>query len=209
MEQPKIIVLTCVHGRRETVRRCLDINKLDTVAVYSHSGDLELLRNAGVKYVTHFANQPLSDKWNHGVEYLRNIDFDHVILMGSDDYFDLNFLEFVKAEAPKYDLLAFKDIYFEERGKYYYWGGYKGVRYGEPAGAGKVYSKRFLESINYNLFPISKTKGLDSLSWQVAKRNTKFIKVTSLKDNGLFLCDIKDGQGLTPLHKVKDIIRVK
>jgi hypothetical protein len=206
MEQPKVIVLTCVHSRRETVRKCLRLNNIETVVVYSNTGDLEVLKSEGVKHIYHHANLPLSKKWNYGVQMLRDIDFDHVIFMGSDDYFNQSFLDFVKREAPKYDLLAFKDLFFEEEGKFYYWAGYKGQREGEPAGAGKVYSKKFLEAINYNLFPRDINKGLDSLSWAIAKKYTKKIKVEGLAANGLFLCDVKDGEGITPLSKIKDLI---
>jgi len=208
MEQPKVIVLTCVHGRHETVKRCLRINNIETVAVFSNVEDGLLLKGMGVDKTFYHENKPLSNKWNYGVQMLKDIDFDYVIMLGSDDYFNSDFLHYVKQEAPKYDLLAFKDIYFEQEGSFYYWSGYECSRKGEPAGAGKVYSKDFLERINYNLFPTSRDNGLDGMSWKVVKENNAKVKVTSLQENGLFLCDVKDGEGLTPLHKIKGLIEI-
>jgi glycosyltransferase involved in cell wall biosynthesis len=208
MEQPKVIVLTCVYGRHKTVKKCLKQNNIETVAIFSTVEDGLMLKGMDVKHTFYHSNQPLSDKWNYGVRMLKDIDFDHVIMLGSDDYFNDSFLEYVKREAPKYDLLAFKDIYFEQGSKRYYWSGYECKRQGEPAGAGKVYSKKFLEEIDYNLFPASRENGLDGMSWKVALRNEVNIKVTSLHENGLFLCDVKDGEGLTPLNKIKGLIEL-
>lgn len=201
----KVIILTCVFGRHETFKRCHLNNNLETVVVYSTDEDEAFLNELGIEHTHRYNNFPLSSKWNHGVRCLESIDFDYVIMLGSDDYFDLDFLEYVKTEASGNDMLAFKDMYFEKDNNYFYWPGYKGAREGEPAGAGKVYSKEFLKSIDYNLFPRVKNNGLDGMSWSIVKKNTKKIKIESLIDNGLFLCDIKDGEGLTELTKIKGL----
>ena len=208
MNKPKIIVLTCVHGRHETVKKCLRENNIETVAVFSTVEDGLMLKGMDVDNIFYHQNKPLSYKWNYGIKMLKDIDFDHVIILGSDDYFNNDFLEYVKQEAPKYDLLGFKDIYFKQDHNTYYWSGYECKRQGEPIGAGRVYSKDFLERINYNLFPIARDKGLDGISWKVVKDNNAKVKVTSLYENGLFLCDIKDGEGLTPLHKIQGIVQI-
>ena len=90
-------------------------------------------------------------------------------------------------------MIGFSDIYFQEDDQMYYWRGYENHRKGESAGAGRTYTKKFLEKINYNLFPLALNKGLDSLSWNIVKRRTSNIHITSLKEHGLLLVDIKDG----------------
>ena len=196
-----------MHGRQATVSYCLDMIP-ETAPVYmgySDHYDGEFLRSTRVKSMFQFPNEPLSQKWNGCVRSIRNVDFDAVILLGSDDYFDESFLDFVKSKVGTFDLLGFTDLYFEEGWDMYYWAGYDNHRKGEPAGAGKVYSKPFLEKIDYNLFPGSGNHSLDGISWRKCKSAMANIVTASLRENGLHLVDVKDGQGMTPLRSIKNI----
>lgn len=210
MKESKIIVLTCVHGRKSTVLNCIkNTPEIERVIVYSDHADRDFLDAAGEKNIHRCENYPLSNKWNYGLSKLKDIDFDGVIMMGSDDYFDQRFLDFVKENIPKYDMIGFTDLYFKDiQGVNYYWDGYKNHRRGEPAGAGKTYSKEYLEKINYNLFPYPTSRGLDGQAWTVVNFTKANMLLTSLRENNLFLCDVKDGQGITPLASIKGIVRV-
>ena len=97
---------------------------------------------------------------------LEQLDFDAVILLGSDDYIDTKFVEYVQNNIDGKDMICFTDIYFEDDGFRYYWGGYDDKRKGEPTGAGKVYTKEFLKRINWNLFHEARDRGLDGVSWR-------------------------------------------
>lgn len=204
-----MILYSCVHGRLDTVQKCLDLSpQIDRLYVYSNPQDGQFLKGK-VKYLYQHPNQPLSEKWNYGVQKLKDIDFNHVVMMGSDDYFDQRFLDFIKEEAPKYDMIGFSDMYFSNKAsERYYWGGYQNERRGEPAGAGKVYSKEFLERVNYNLFPVQRPRGLDGQSWVITRHFTNNYKIFSLKEHNLWLCDIKDGKGVTPINKIQGLKRV-
>jgi hypothetical protein len=204
----KIIVLSCVHGRRKTVERCLELSpEVDRVFVYSEEYD-SWVKDLGTSF--RYKNEPLSEKWNYGLEQLKYIDFDAVIMMGSDDYFDERFLDFVRSNWRDYDMIGFIDMYFKDnQGVNFYWSGYKSNRVGEPAGAGKVYSKEYLERINYNLFPNPSNRGLDGQAWTVVNFTKARKFITSLKENKLWLCDIKDGDGITPLSSIKGLERCK
>ena len=208
MEQPKIIVATCLQGRQDTFKYCYGKHDLETVVVYSDETDGDLARELGIYNRFVFPNNPIAAKWDHLIKQLRYIDFDNVILLGLDDYFDDNFLDFVISKAKYYDLISFKDIYFEQGTDFYYWGGYLGQRAGEPAGAGKVYSKALLERLDYSLFGTHLNGGLDSYSWARVKGFTNKIGVFSLMENGLFLCDVKDGKNITDLSIIKNVIKL-
>lgn len=202
----KIIVLSCMHGRHETVQYC--INKMpfiDKVMIYSTDEDGEFLKSQSIKYTGQFDNAPLSFKWNAGVMSLKQLDFDAVILLGSDDYIDEKFVKFVSDNIYKYEMIAFKDLYFKQDSSIYYWSGYSGTRQGEPAGAGKVYTKEFLNRINWNLFNEARNRGLDGVSWRRCKAINVNVLVTTLKENDLFLCDVKDGQGMTDLKNLDNL----
>ena len=209
MEQ-KIIVLSCMHGRQDTVKYCLDkMPFIDKIMIHSTNQDGDFLAGTDVVAIGQFKNNPLSYKWNAAVMSLENLDFDAVILLGSDDYIDEAFVEFVGKNINKYEMIAFTDIYFKDEGGLFYWSGYEGTRKGEPCGAGKVYTKKFLERIKYNLFNEAKERGLDGVSWRRCKQANVNVLVTSLKENGLFLCDVKDGEGMTELKNLNNLQRVK
>lgn len=194
-----------MHGRHNTVKYCFEkMPNVKKVVVYSTKEDGEFLDQFDnvVKYK--HSNNPLFAKWNHGVTKLKEHDFKNVILLGSDDYVDDSFIKF--ASSIEYDFVGFKDIYFENEGKLYYWEGYKGHRSGEPAGAGKIYSSKFLKKIRYTLFPRSGNTSLDAYSWATVNENTDNILVTSLKENGLFCCDVKDGLGMTPFKHIPNTV---
>lgn len=209
-EQAKIIVLSAMHGRQATVSYCLDMmpGSVDVYMGYSDHADGEFLRSTRVKSMFQFPNDPLSDKWNSCAKTIKNVDFDAVILVGSDDWFDDAFLDFIHSKIGTFDLLGFTDLYFEQGWDMYYWSGHDGKRKGEPAGAGKVYSKQFLERINYSLFPFSSNHSLDGMSWRKCKAHNANIQTYSLKENRLKLIDVKDGQGLTPLKSITNLTAI-
>jgi hypothetical protein len=208
-KEPRIIVLSAMHHRQETVKYCLDkMPFVEKIMIYSTKEDGDFLKSQDVIYSEQTANNPISTKWNTAVESLSIFQFDAVILLGSDDWIDTKFLDFVTSRIGTFDLLAFKDIYFEKGSDRYYWEGYTNHRKGEPCGAGKVYSREFLEKINFNLFPKSKDYSLDGMSWEVVQKNNANIVIESLKENGLMLCDVKDGEGLTKLHNIQGIVKL-
>ena len=203
MEQ-KIIVISCMHGRHSTVKYCLEkMPFIDVVMIYSNDEDGEFLDQfENVMAKAKVKNKPLSHKWNTAIKCLAQVDFDAVILLGSDDYIDEAFLEFASKNIKGFDMIGFHDAYYESEQGDYYWRGYDNHRKGEPVGAGKVYSRKFLESIGYNLFPEHRDIGLDGISWRVVKRSNAKVKIFSLKEEGIKLYDVKDGLGMNSMDKL-------
>lgn len=199
-----------MHGRHKTVRNCLNrMPFIDVVMIYSDDADGEFLNEfQNVIATAQVRNRPLSFKWNQAVKALHQIDFDAVILLGSDDYIDEKLLDFVKQNMDC-DMIGFTDLYFQANRQLYYWEGYEGSRRGEPSGAGRVYSKQFLESIAYNLYPFSANAGLDGMSWKVIKQRRASMKLFSLKENDLMICDVKDGEGMNSFEKLNRLIKLK
>jgi len=199
-----------MHGRHKTVKYCLNkMPFIDKIMIYSDDQDGEFLKDQDIIAKGKFKNNPLSFKWNAGIMSLKEVDFDAVILLGSDDYIDQNFLDYVLKHIKRYDMIAFKDIYFEDNDRLYYWKGYQGNRKGEPVGAGKVYTKKFLERLNYNLFHEARDRGLDGVSWRRCKEINAKIHLTTLKQNNLYLCDVKDGNGMTKISHIQNLEIIK
>lgn len=209
-QQKKVIVLSCMHGRHETVSYCLKkMPFIDKIMIYSTDEDGAFLSSQDVIASGKYRNNPLSFKWNAAVMSLEQIEFDAVILLGSDDYINEAFIQFVSDNIDGHDMIAFTDLYFESDGHTYYWPGYQNQRKGEPAGAGKVYSKAFLERIKYNLFAEARDRGLDGVSWRRCKQANAKMLITSVRENGLFLCDVKDGKGMTDIKKIDNLELIK
>jgi len=176
---------------------------VNKVMIYSTINDGEFVKTQDIYAHAQYRNNPLSYKWGAAVECLKQLDFDSMILLGSDDYIDKKFYNFVKRNTGKYDLIAFTDAYYEKDGVHYYWSGYDNHREGEPVGAGKIYSKEFLERIKYNLYPESADVGLDHMAHKVCLKNEATMLITSLKKEKIFMCDVKDGKGMNSLEKLQ------
>ena len=199
-----------MHGRHETVQYCLNkMPFIDKYMIHSTDEDGVFLSSQDVAGFGQYPNEPLSIKWNAAVMSLEDLEFDAVILLGSDDYVDEAFVQFVSDQIEKYEMIAFTDLYFEDEGVTYYWSGYDGTRRGEPAGAGKVYTKPFLQRIKYNLFHEAKNRGLDGVSWRRCKAANANMLITSVKREGLYLCDVKDGEGMTDIKSLKNLHIIK
>ena len=125
----KLILLTCVQGRLSTVEQCIEWSPdIDRLVIYSDQQDGEFLQDK-VKHLFQHPNQPLSEKWNYGLKKLQDIDFTHVVMMGSDDYFNQPFLDYITKTAPLYDMIGFSDMYFmNSASERYYWPGYQNKR---------------------------------------------------------------------------------
>lgn len=194
-----------MHGRQDTVKYCLDkMPFIDKVMIYTTTNDGIFLDSTDVTAKARYNNKPLSLKWNAAFMVLKELDFDGVIILGSDDYINEAFLRYAQKNVRKYDMIGFTDAYYEQDDRFYYWEGYNNKRNGEPVGAGKIYSKEFLERINYNLYPQAKNVGLDFMAHNVCLKHNAKMNITSLKKEGVFMCDVKDDKGMNSLAKLQE-----
>lgn len=208
----KIVYYTAMHERHETVKRCIEYNlrvkeqlkehgiELDFIYGYSLDRDGLFLSNYDV-HTYQIPNTPFYAKFNGGMKMLESMDFDVVVMMGSDDIAEVDYYLSIAKHSKKYDHIAFKDIYFYDTQTHrgYYWGGYTNYRKGEPAGAGKAYTRKAMETINFDLFRPSIDNGLDRGCWLLTQEHNMKTKLLSVKEDG-FLCDIKDRMSKTPLR---------
>lgn len=203
----KIVIQTAMHKRQKTVKYCLDkMRDIDLSFVYGYTlkEDKEFLKKELDSFrdytIYGTLNSPLWLKFQSGIDLLRDMDFDLLICLGSDDYVDKAFIDYVIEKSAKHDFIGFEDIYFEGDGKKYYWSGYTNHRVGEPCGAGKCYTKKGLELMDYNLFSQSLDRGLDNHAWNRVCKHIDKRLISSIRKEGLNLTDVKDGKGLTPLY---------
>ena len=194
-----------MHGRHETVKYCFDkMPNTFKVVMYSTEADGVFLSQFKNVKAYQVPNEPLSNKWNAGVNMLAKFDFEKVVFLGSDDWIDKPFIDYIES-VKDYDMIGFLDLYFEHNNNLHWWLGYMGHRKGEPSGAGKTYTKDFLASIDYNLFPASKNRSLDGLSWIKIKKVNAKVLTTTLRENNIICCDVKDGLGMTKFTNIPNI----
>ena len=108
------------------------------------------------------ANHPLDAKYDVGIAYCEQFNPDAVSLVGCDDFITEDYFEWAmeRISYDGYDVTGFLDFYIADLSDWriYYWGGYTRSklinedRTGDSIGAGRVFSKKALQSVNWRPF---------------------------------------------------------
>lgn len=216
-----IIIVTPFYKREDVFKIFLkNLNKnqkeginLHAILIGSNSipNERELVESYGFEYQYH-QNKPLSNKWNYGLSFLKKYDFKYLLVLGSDDIISSNLISRVYNElnSKNYEVGGIIDIYFyhlkENIG--IYWPGYAKTtnRFGEPLGAGRFYSKKLLEDLNYRLWKDGLNSSLDSNVYSKI-RNKKMFTTKMLENE--YLIDIKGGdEQITSFNSFKNFEKV-
>jgi len=215
-----LTILTCTWKRPEItkiyIKKLLELEEktsdkfnFTNIVIDSENSNIDNFINDENFIYKNYSNTPVSNKWNFGSSLLKEIDFDYVLIMGSDDFIDSNLLvEYNKKMKEGYDLIGITDlfIYDTPTDKLFYWGGYdeKSGRKNETTGLGRCLSKSLVEKLNYNLWELGLNKGLDSSMQKKIRELVGVRSVTlTLKNNCGFACDIKGDNNITPLDTFK------
>jgi len=147
-------------------------------------------------------NNPLGSKMNATITEAMKRGYSHVICVGSDDLLSSELLDYYKSLMRSgYDFIGVTDFYFYEMssGKASYWGGYKDrERKGKTVGAGRVLSRRLIESWGGTVWDNHRTKYLDKSMQSRLMLSPYPERIFSLKEKGMFAVDIKSSVNITP-----------
>ena len=222
----KIILLTCIWERKNltelflkylswTQQKLNDKLIISVVVVGSNPEDEELVVNKyDFTYLNHI-NQPLSEKWQAGLDHIADCNYDALLILGSDDFLALDifdcYIDFLKNSNSL--AFGFSDCYFLDliERKWVYWPGYGKTlkdrqphRMGEPIGAGRLIKREAMLSIAHNLWRGSMlNKGLDKYAYDILSSITlsdaaKVIwEIKSLRQLNRMMIDVKVGQSVT------------
>ena len=173
----KIIFLTCTWNRvevtkifvnslLETQKKLEDVFECINVVIDSNNSNIEIFKDNPNFIYRNYDNFPVSNKWNYGSSLCKDIDFDYIIMFGSDDIMDDSLLrEYYKYMMDGYDYIGILDIFIYDilKENLYYWKGYglNSGRYGETLGLGRCLSKNVVEQLDYKLWINGINKGLD------------------------------------------------
>lgn len=242
----KFVILTCLWKRESVSDLVLDYYsklknglkksyniELDLVAVGSEGQSSEsIVKNYGFKYFEH-PNKPVSQKWEYGVSKLRELEFDALIIVGSDDLIDARVIRrYVKALDEGYLFSGFEDAFvYEPVGEdFIYWPGYGDItstmpkRILETVGLGRMLSRELLEVLDFSIWGDSKANSsLDGIMHRRLTEDLKLLPIKNSKNEVLFngfklglLCEnmrltkamgvgLKAGENITPAEKFKSI----
>ena len=175
-----MVILTCIWKRPKLTRIVLshyrglkkelkgEIN-LELVAVGSEGERSKNICEESEFNYFEYENQPMSEKWNFGLQMTKKINPDAVIIVGSDDLIDKNLLKFYDKKLKQgYMMVGIKDfyIYDTERRKLAYWRGYGKLndahRMNETIGLARCLSRTLLDKLDFNIWnDLNISKNLD------------------------------------------------
>ncbi|MAD52455.1 hypothetical protein [Idiomarina sp. UBA3162] len=171
----KLVILTCVWQRHDLTEVVLSYyNRLSKslaaaiqldVAVVGSEGDASrrIAERNDCIYME-YPNLPLNEKWEFGLNELRNHHHDAVIIVGSDDLLpEKLFYTYKRFVEDGVMAAGLTDGYFmdiSDTVESIYWGGYGGMsrnagmpwRLNESMGMGRFYSSELLSILNYSLW---------------------------------------------------------
>lgn len=191
----KIAVLSCIWGRDNLTRIFLEhldqlrselIPGICLIPIIIGSGESPIkdtCNNLNMHYF-HYPNNPLSDKWEYGLQALKQLTCDAVIILGSDDFINSDLIKaYANYLMQGVKILGLRDCLFldlnHKTDSLIKWNGYGGKtswagqpeRLGESIGMARCISTDTLEEINYSLWgKIQINSGLDKVAFNTLKK---------------------------------------
>ena len=172
---------------------------IEVLAVGSCVEDSVVCRELGFMYVNH--RNILGEKLNVALKEAKKIDFDAMLMLGSDDSLNAEVLDFyIESFNKGYKFVGFLDCYFYdlEKRNMIKWNGYRGERAGEPIGAWRCFRRDLIEELNYELWA-NQHHSIDYTMWEKIKKRPDLLKV-KLSGNQ-FICDLKTSENVTKFRK--------
>lgn len=195
--------------RHEVVKRNIELLSLQTVpfilaTVYSDDEDGEFIYEMKNKYPRMvrpvFAeNNPLGKKWQAGVNYAKAIGADPLITLGSDDFFNVDFVKNACELSKEIDFVGLTqwwayDSTIQQLYKLRYIADF-------PLGGGRIYSEKLLFQMDWELFDSEKNHHLDDYAW--TKKDKTWVLLDETTPYGLQILSVKGNWNtMNPLEKI-------
>lgn len=189
----KVALLTCTW-RRPALTNIV----MDYYSRLSFSHRRAVTSRLGESYkgwtLSYHENQPLSDKWQHGLKSLKQDDFDALMIVGSDDLITPAYLD-----ACKYLIGAGAD-YVYLPGCYFYDTSTDRMIWAQAPrlGMGRCISRSLIERLDWQLWEPGLERGLDgSMATRIEATGThKVIKIQDPLRYGYVGLDVKTSENI-------------
>lgn len=180
--KPCVVIAT--HERQEITKRTVDsLLKQSLVPnivlvcskVDEHYYFMDNFTPEQVSIIT-VNNNPLGSKWQKGVEVSSLFNPSCVIIQGSDDILSREFVKNAQDYIEQgYNFVGLQNWWVWGNQTLYRFDYMKGKNF--PLGGGRFYSKRFLDSIEWQIFDRNRNNCLDDLGWYKAEKEAGFKKI--------------------------------
>lgn len=202
MHRTKILIYLAVWKRPEITELCFKgIERLrkhpdyeiQALAVISEEEMIPLCESHEIKWVMH-ENLPLGKKKNFGLQEAKNVEFDYLMEIGSDDLILNELLDDYKQHLGK-DFFGVQDVaYINTDG-----GECRRLRSKSTYGAGRMISRAVLEKANWKLWTDKIDIGLDNNSvFNLQRLGVAYDKTKPMEFPGVV--DIKSQVNLWPFN---------
>lgn len=170
---PKIITMMLTYKRAELLVESVKVLRKQTVpseiVIFgSADQDREAAERMGLQYFNS-PNNSLIEKGRFALSVLKKMDADYILFMGDDEWASFNYCEWALEHGQRHGLVGVSFFHMLKcfPGKNWQLAIFKG-RPGEPLGAGRLWSCKFLDKIDWNLWPQDRDRSFDGISFQRA-----------------------------------------
>lgn len=145
-------------------------------------------------------NKPLGDKMNQGLQKIKELNPDYVLLTGTDHILDDSLLEKHLSYIDQgIEDIAIRDGYFYDSDEKELW--YSEYTDGRTQGMARCLSRRVIEELDFELWHPDQTIRMDkSIEYRLSTVDHKAIVYSIGKDH--FCMDIKNGKVLNPIDSL-------
>jgi asparagine synthase (glutamine-hydrolysing) len=204
------VVVIASHKREKILEANIKILKyhkeIDRIIVsVTKDSDINVCKRSGVMYCQ-TRNQPLGEKWQHGIIMSKMCYPKWIIVVGSDDFIFPGFFDSLLTRSlskTNFDLYLHNSwIIYDIHNEKYYKVKYKDDNNG--VGSGRILKSSILDKINWLFYPIDQSASLDYHS------NKKIIDIGGIINIGedstdkIILCPKYDTECMNPLQTIID-----
>lgn len=192
----KIIYIIPFYKRHDLTALCFESLQKQGCDVYTvgSEGDQskQLAHKYGFNYLEH-ENRPLGAKLNALIKTLKEVEFDYICLLGSDNFISDNFTTLMTEylTQSKEDFTTFNSLYFYNQNTRVLTF-YKGV-----TGVGRMFSRKLVESCNFSLWEGYKNAALDTSCEKVLNKNGFKATILDPIILGVEVMDVKYSENIT------------
>ena len=157
--RPKVFKLFCASMKRLRTQVGIDF----PVVCVSGIEDRKTCDEYGIGHVVQ-ANKPVSRKFDTACKYMKQLQLDYIMVLGSDDILSTSLLKSLISEMNKgISLIGIKELYFygtekQFKGKLLY------IRLTTLAGVCRTIHRSILDKVDWMPWNADKNWGMDSLS---------------------------------------------
>ncbi len=154
----------------------------------------------------------ISDKLNNGLKYCKNINYDYVFIMETNNIIDAEILDaYYYYMDDNYDFINLLNMYYYniDNKQLYFWNGFVEDRKNDFVSIGKCLSKSLISKLNYNGWESNLNTYLDLSLINRLKRLDNIQDITLDIKNFGFACEIISNSTFNQISKIKKLCNLQ